>query len=215
MGGVIVQENLKEGSYSAAFEQSRKKFQKLSPEMISKTTLLEYDRTNNHFTVNSFGHKIQISYPEGQVSLKDIDERILSLPWKLILLNYLSSSKQIPLKNNWVSYRELPYGNIFYPNIKSHVLESLGRFFSACDRDLLLNVLTKLGFTLLESKADLAASAVFVPRVPVLIKFWEGEEGIPSACQILFDSTISEQLHIEDAAALCMLIKELIFKVYF
>ncbi|KJS84356.1 MAG: hypothetical protein JM58_10955 [Peptococcaceae bacterium BICA1-8] len=206
--------NKKEGSYSVAFEQSREKFQQLSPEVISKMTLLEYDRANNCFTVDSFGHEIEISYPEGKVSLKDSEENILSLARQLILLNYLSSSKDQPLKNELVSYRELPHGNVFYSNIKTHILEGLGNFFSNCDRSAVRDILRKLGFVFIQSKADLTARVEFVPRVPVQIQFWEGEEGIPSSCQILFDRTISDQMHIEDAAALCYLIKELILKLY-
>jgi len=209
-----MQKNTKEGSYSLAFEQSRKRLQQMSPDMISKSTLLQYDWGKNCFTIDSFGHKIEISYPEGQVRFKGTDEKLLSFVWELILLNYLSSSKEKPLKNEWVSYRELPQGNVFYPNIKTHALEVLGRFFSDCDKSLLKNVLTKLGFTFVETKADLAAIVKAVPRVPVLIQFWEGEDDIPSSCQILFDRIISDQLHIEDVAALCSLIKELILKQY-
>ncbi|KJS21950.1 MAG: hypothetical protein VR72_07575 [Clostridiaceae bacterium BRH_c20a] len=205
---------INEGSYSVAFVQSRKKLQQLSPDKISKLTLLKYDWANNCFMVDSFGHEIEISYPEGKVSLKDSDENILSLPWQLILLNYLSSSKDEPMKNELVSYRDLPHGNVFYPNIKTHILEGLGKFFSNCDRNTVGNVLNKLGFAFIQSKADLAARAEFVPRVPVQIQFWEGEEGMPSSCQILFDRSIADQIHIEDAAALCYIIKELIIKLY-
>jgi hypothetical protein len=208
-----MQKDLKEGPYTPAFEQSRKKFQQMSPDVISKSSLLQYDWTKGCFLVDSFGHKIEISYPEGLVCFEDSDE-LLSLDWKLMLLNYLSSSQDKPLKNERVSYRELPQGNVFYPNIKNHVLEALGRFFSDCNQGFLRNVLTKLGFTLIKSKADIAANANFLPRVPVMIQFWEGEDDIPSSCQILFDRTISDQMHIEDAAALCGLIKELILKCY-
>jgi len=209
-----MQKNTREGSYSLAFGQSRKKFQQLSTEMISKATLLPYNSVQNCFAFESFGHKMEISYPEGQVFLKDYAEKNISIYWELILLNYLSHATEIPLQNEWVSYRELPNGNVFYLNIKTRVLERLGSFFSDCEKGMVKSILAGLGFTLLETKADLAASALFVPRIPVLIQFWEGEEGIPSSCQILFDRTISAQMHIEDAAALCILIKDLILRQY-
>jgi hypothetical protein len=202
------------GSYLPAFEQSRKRLRQLSPDTISKSAMVQYDREKNFFIVESFGHRIEISYPEGQVHFKGLDEKLRSFVWELILLNYLSGSREMLLKNEWVSYRELPQGNIFFPNIKTNVIEFLGTFYSDCDKDLLKKVLTKLGFNFVENKADLAATVKAVPRVPVLIQFWEGEEEIPSSCQILFDSTVSDQMHIEDIAALCSLIKELIVEQY-
>jgi len=206
--------NSKEGSYAPAFEQSRKKLKQLLPEKVSESALLCFDRTNKCFTIKSFGQEFAISYPEGQVIFQGQDKVLLSLDWELILLNYLSSAKEMPLKNEWVSYRELPQGNVFFPHIRNNVLEVLGRFFSDCDKNLLRDVLTKLGFDFTDTRADIAATAEFAPRVPVFIQFWEGEEDIPSSCQILFDRTISEQMHIEDAAALCILVKGLVLKEY-
>lgn len=207
--------NKKEGCYSPAFENSRKRLQQLSPDMISKSSMLQYDWVKSCFTVHSFGQEIEISYPEGQVYFKGTYEKPIRFGWDLMLLNYLSSSKELPFKNEWVTYRELPQGNVFYPNIRTHVLEVLSRFFADSDKYLIRNVLTELGFNFVESKADMAATANFVPRVPVLIQFWEGEDDVPSSCQILFDRTIADQMHIEDVAGLCSLIKELIITQYY
>ncbi len=198
-----------EGAYTPAFDQSRKRLQQLSPDMVSKSSLVRFDRTTNCFAVESFGYDIEISYPEGQITFKDSDKRP-SLGWSLILLNYLSSAKELPPKNQWVSYRDLPQGNVFYPHIRTHILETLGTYFSQCDKDKLQQTLQKLGFVSVPAKADVAAVANFSPRIPVLLQFWEGEEGIPASCQMLFDRTIAEQMHIEDIAALCGVVKELI-----
>ncbi|MBC2724774.1 MAG: DUF3786 domain-containing protein, partial [Desulfosporosinus sp.] len=114
----------------------------------------------------------------------------------------------------WVSYRDLPSGNVFYPHIKKYTLEVLGDFFSSCDKAILRHCLIEGGFELIQTKADLTAKGFFAPRIPILLKFWEGEEDIPSACQILFDSTISKQMHIEDSAALCNIIKNQVINLY-
>jgi hypothetical protein len=209
-----MQKNKNEGSYSRAFENSRKRMQQLSPDKISKSSLIQYDWLKNCLVFESFGQEIEISYPEGQVCFKGTDEKLVLFGWDLMLLNYLSNSKELPVKNEWVSYRELPQGNVFYPNIKTHVLEALSQFFTESNKKLIRNALAKLGFIFVESKADIAATAKFVPRVPVLIQFWEGEDEVPSSCQILFDRTIADQMHIEDAAGLCSLIKELIITQY-
>lgn len=202
-----------EGAYKRAFDQSRLRLQALKPDEIAARSLCKFDELRNCFLLTSFGEKIQISYPDGIVRFTDTETE-LPRDWSLILLNYLSSSMELPLAGYQVSYRELPMGNVFYPNIRTHVLQALGDFYTSCNKQKLLEVLVKSGFSPVKTKADLAVDGSFAPRVPVMIRFWEGEEDIPSSCQILFDRTVSEQMHIEDIAALCGIVRHFIETLY-
>lgn len=202
-----------EGTYAPAFAQSRKRLQKLNPEQIATSSKAKFDGENNVFYFESFGRYFSISFPEGQVYYYSSNDQP-EISYRLILLNYLSNSKNLPLTQNWVSYRELPQGNVFFPAIKTHVLDTLAKFYEGCDKNQLQNNLSKIGFSLATSKADLAAKAFFAPRIPVLIQFWEGDEDVPSSCRILFDSSIEYHLHIEDIAVLCSIIKNLVTGEY-
>jgi len=204
----LITNNHFEGGYAPAFTKGRESLRKLMPQAIMDRSLCNY--SNGCFTIVSFGQLVEISYPEGQI----ISETSHSLDKRLLLLNYLSYAKNIPLSGQWVSYRDLPSGNVFYPHIKKHTIEILGDFFSGCNKDILRISLVEAKFELIQSKADLTAKGFFAPRIPILLHFWEGEEDIPSACQILFDSTISEQMHIEDSAALCNIIKNQVVNQY-
>ncbi|HWI54202.1 MAG TPA: DUF3786 domain-containing protein [Desulfobacteria bacterium] len=201
------------GAYKRAFSQGRQKLQALKPEEIVSRSLCKYDDLKSCFVLTSFGHDIEISYPDGLFRLLGIDG-LLPLNWALILLNYLSSAKPIPIANDWVSYRDLPQGNVFFPNIRTHVLQELGQFYSDCDKSILAEALHSLGFALVQSNADLDAEGNFTPRVPVRIRFWEGEDEIPASCQVLFDRTASEQMHIEDIAVICSVVKSSILTRY-
>lgn len=200
-----------EGGYAPAFMKSRENLRKLLPQTIMERSLCDF--SNGCFSIVSFGQIIQISYPEGQI-INLNSETSHSLDKRFLLLNYLSHAKNIPLSGQWVSYRELPNGNVFYPHIKKYIIEALGDFFSGCDKIILRRSLKEAGFELIQAKADITAKGFFTPRIPILLHFWEGEEGIPSACQILFDSTISEQMHIEDSAGLCGIIKNQVIDCY-
>ena len=197
-----------EGGYAPAFMKSRENLRRLMPQTIMERSLCDF--SNGCFSIESFGQTILISYPEGQI----ISETSHSLDKRLLLLNYLSYAKTIPLSGQWISYRDLPSGNVFYPHIKKYAIEALGDFFSGCDKAILRRSLREAGFELINGKADLSAKGFFAPRIPILLHFWEGEEDIPSASQILFDSTISEQMHIEDSAALCTIIKNQVVNSY-
>ncbi len=205
--------NHAEGSYKTAFSQSRQRLQALKPEEIVSRSLCNYEENNSCLVYKSFGHDIEISYPDGLIRLLGNDS-LLTLDWALILINYLSSAKSASINNEWVSYRELPQGNVFYPHIRIHVLQELAQLYSNCDKRVLGEALHSLGFILVNSNADLDVEGSFAPRVPIRIRFWEGEDEIPASCQILFDRTASDQMHIEDLAALCIVMKNLILAMY-
>ena len=202
--------NFDEGGYAPAFIISRESLRKLTPQTIAEESLCKY--LNGCFIIESFGKIIEISYPEGQIISQGSNSPYSDN--RLLLLNYLSYSKNVPFSDQWVSYRDLPYGNVFYPSIKKNVIDALGDFFSSCNKEVLSHSLAEAGFTLLPAKADISAKGFFAPRIPILLHFWEGEEGIPSACQILFDSTISAQMHMEDISALCGIIKTQVVSRY-
>lgn len=202
-----------EGAYKTAFIHSRQKLQALKPEEIVRLSSCNYDEIRSCLVFESFGHEVEISYPDGLIRLLGKDNP-LTLEWALILLNYLSSAKPLPIANEWVSYRDLPQGNVFFPNIRTTVLQAMGQFYSDCNKSILEEALHNLGFTLVQSNADLDAEGSFAPRVPVRIRFWEGEDEIPASCQILFDRTASDQMHIEDIAVICSVIKTLVLYDY-
>lgn len=203
-----------EGNYAPAFAASRERLKKLNPLQIAESSLYQFNQGKSCFLLDSFGQTFEITYPEGNLSFAGQPEKHPLLDWRLPLLNYLSASKPLPLTGEWVTYRDLPQGNVFYPSIRTNVLEPLGRFYSECNREALVNGLEHLGFKFIDNKADLAAKGLFTPRIPVLVQFWEGEDEIPASCQILFDSSAGSQMHIEDAAALCNLVRTLVTGQY-
>ena len=199
-----------EGNYAPAFAASRERLRKLTPGQIAESALCQFNQEKSSFLLDSFGQTFQITYPEGNLSFAGEPEKYPLLEWRLPLLNYLSAVKPIPLTGELATYRDLPLGNVFYPSIRNFVLEPLGRFYSGCNREALVKGLEQLGFELTDTKADLAAKGLFTPRIPILLQYWDGEDEIPASCQILFDSSAGSQMHIEDAAALCNLIKTLL-----
>ena len=56
-----------------------------------------------------------------------------------------------------------------------------------------------------ESSADLAVFFKPLPRIPVLLLFWDEdpEEGFEAQAKLLFDETIPEHLDVESITFLC------------
>lgn len=202
---------MREGAYHLAFAQSRARLQAMEPRQIALNSGCSFDSKRSVFELNSFGTIFQITYPAGEITCREQKDWSPGIWWGLILLNYLSSSRPLPLQGEWLSYRDLPQGNIFFPALKRDVLEKLAQFLQLH--------WTKIqqaggcpGFQAIPGRADLTLAAWFAPRLPVQVLFWEGDEEVPPAVQILFDATAAEQMHVEDLAALCYVIKDLMEK---
>lgn len=73
------------------------------------------------------------------------------------------------------------------------------------------------GEVLKETGSDASAVILFrpLPRLPVMLRFWDGleEEGYGSQARFLFDETVTEHLDIESILFLCERIKQGLFAV--
>lgn len=196
-------------AYQAAFTQSRNKMAQMAPEEITRRSLCRFDTHRGYFEIPSLGQMFQVSYPAGQIRWNRADKDV-PLDWALVLLNYLSSATVREKAGHWVGYRELPSGQIFYANLEHYVLKDLSAFYARCDKRMLCAVMEKSGFVAVASHTDTSLQINFVPRVPMLLQFWDGDEEFPAACQILFDRTASAQLHIEDLAVACGIVKRFV-----
>ncbi|MCR4434392.1 MAG: DUF3786 domain-containing protein [Clostridiales bacterium] len=203
-----------EGAYSPAFTASRERLRQLDPLEISQNTLCRYDSIKKSFSVESFGQLFDIFYPHGDVQFSGHEGLRPPIGWRLLLLNYLSAAKNIPLAGQWISYKDQPNGSVFYPSIKKNQIDPMGNFYNTCNKEALLTALAQVGFSVVPGKADITAQAWHAPRIPVRVQFWDGDEEVPGAFQILFDSSIAGQMHIEDSAGLCELINYLIMSQY-
>ena len=198
-----------DGVYTGAFMASREKLAALAPEIIARNTGCPYDKSRDCFEIESFDRTFEVSYQNGAVYFKN-SELVPERSWRLILLNYFSKAKNLPLSGRWISYKDQPGGSVFYPHIRSHIIEPMGKCYDSWEDEKLVAALKDLGFTLESGQGDLCAKAWFAPRIPLRVIFWRGDEDFPGAFQILFDSTVSDQMHIEDSASLCNLVMDFI-----
>lgn len=199
--------------YEDAFRESTHRFKSLTPEEIGQNTGCHYNHTNNYFELRCFHKTFCITYPEGDVFYKNT---MVNPPvdWRLIILNYFSSAKDIPLSHQWISYKEQPGGNVFYPSIINTVINPMGRFYHQVDKEKLALLLKALKFDVSGNTEHLTATSFFAPRIPMQLHFWAGDEDFPAGFQILFDKTLSFQMHIEDSVVLCTTVAGIVQNEY-
>lgn len=127
-------------------------------------------------------------------------DELLPVFHQALLLYYLFTADGSPLTHNWVSFAELPDGRLYNTAFQGYSGDELAKNFG-----LNLDAI-KTACNLAGGKEVLIGDASFIfqalPRVPLLVTYWLGDEDFPSSCKILFDESACHYLPIDACAVL-------------
>ena len=122
---------------------------------------------------------------------------------KIIAACYLLQAEAGEPTGAWTSYRELPGGTFFNAFLEANVE---GRVAQVFDRNLetLDRCAAALGGEPHEGlgTGDRCYRFTALPKVPVLLVFWDGDEEFPASARILFDESAPRFIDMECLAAL-------------
>ena len=119
-------------------------------------------------------------------------------PWmQILLLHYVRTRGNAPISGTWVSFTGLKAALMKSKSFARDCEEPLRLLF---DRDpgAAERALERLGgLRLPDTPAPVAWRVLALPRVPVLVLYWPGDEEFPSKVKILFDATADRFLDVE------------------
>ena len=128
---------------------------------------------------------------------------------RVLLLHYLAHASGVPLHNRWISFKELPGGNIYNGPFTQRAIYPFIRFFGTRPEEFRFAA-EKLG-GMRGQGGDMSMIIPVFPNIPINYILWLGNEEFPSSAAILFDASAAYYLPTEDYAVICGIIcKELI-----
>jgi hypothetical protein len=121
----------------------------------------------------------------------------------ILVLRYLLTAGDDPLRNAWVSYGDFKDGAQFASYVKANIEDVLAKAFAE-KQALLRERLQAIGATMYrsEAKPDVAAALHPFPRVPLLVIFWDKDAEFDASFQFLFDESAESFLDMEALAVL-------------
>jgi len=153
------------------------------------------DNGRGYVDLDYFSHQLrvfkdQVCYPAG----------VEANPWDAILLyNYLASQGREEPSGNWITYQSLPNSVSKTKTLKRLEGELAAHF--AGKQAQLAEQAAHLGAqpAQVAEDADLQLNFLPLPKVPVLLLFWEADpdEGFPAQVHFLFDGNVSDYLDLE------------------
>lgn len=123
---------------------------------------------------------------------------------KILIIHYLNRSSGLPLSGQWVTFRQVPGGSGYYPAYVERALNPLVRIFGANPKFLIDAARPFGGWEV--QQGDAAVTIFAFAHVPITFILWKGDEEFPPEANVLFDSTITENLSTEDVEVLCQMV---------
>ena len=168
-------------------------FRELAPTEAATRTGTKWD--GKEFYVNLLGREFAISHPEYAIRATD-GGALPPLPTQTFLLRYLLEGKTVADNGTWLTFREMPWGELYIKPYTGRVLTRaaftfgtrLAAFKAACE---------KMGATPVNhGDAGYQFSLLGGYRMQILV--WEGDDEFPPNTQILYSDNFSDGFSAED-----------------
>jgi len=190
----------KKSNYRLVYEGACREFGTHNPEEMAAKSGAFYDRGKKEFTLLYLNQEYLISYPSGKIRLKRTGEETLSEEDQIMLIHYFYQAANAPLTGKWVPYRELKGSGSYYGAFVRYGITPLAEFFG--DKgDLFLRAGEKLGGKPYPF-GDMGLVFFPLPNIPLAVVLWESDEELEASANILFDYSATQEIHVEDLAAL-------------
>ena len=136
------------------------------------------------------------SYRATRTGVSSLRGDVPSVSVKILLLIYLTRASGRPESGVWISYRDLP-NTVSKSKSFEEAASRVAKAFSG-DSDRLERTVRSLGGRPADSSsADKAFCIQVLPRVSVLLLFWDEEEEFPARVSLLLDRAVLDYLDQE------------------
>ena len=168
-------------------------FRDLDPAEAADRTGVKWD--GKEFYVNLLGSTYAISHPK--YALRALDGgKEPPLPTQTFLLRYLLEGKAVADQGAWLTFREMPWGELYIKPYTGRVLTRaaftfgtrIAAFCAACEKMGAIPV----------NHGDAGFQFDFIGNYRMQILVWEGDEEFPPNAQILYSDNFAEGFAAED-----------------
>lgn len=182
----------------AALARALEDMQGIAPHAVASRSGTDFD--GERFRIAFFDRFFLVTYPHVRI----VEEgKSVPVPQyiEIILLHYLLQSGGAPVADEWIAYRQLPGSALFAERFMKMAVNPLLQVFGD-DVEAFRRAGEAVGGVPMPRTGDAAFRFSALPRVPVACIYYQGEEGIASSANILFDASAEHYLPTEDLSLL-------------
>ncbi len=192
--------------YNKALEIAKEELSNRNPLHVCRLSgaqFIEKEGLPSSIRLTFLNRMITVSWPDLLFS-QDSNEEI-PIKQKILMLHYLNSSKGEDLTGEWIAYQDIPsarfYLDAFNRRVKYPLINAFGE-----QPDKLSLLANELFGATTSSIGDISVLIQALPKIPVTLVIWKGDEEFSSDGTIVFDSSIQNILSPEDISELTSMI---------
>lgn len=161
---------------------------------------VEYAISHPEYAIRTVGQGKPCPYSEGAVGAGFIppaaSDAAPALPTQTFLLRYLLEGKRVSWQGQWLTFREMPWGELYIQPYTGRVLKRAA-FTLGTRIDAFRAAAEKLGFTPIQN-GDFGCQAELLPGCFMRIIAWSGDEEFPPNAQVLYSDNFADTFAAED-----------------
>ena len=184
-------------------EHYLEEYRKLDPEEAALRCGVAYDPKNRQFHIRLLGYSYLVDFPEFDVHKEEEGQEGVFLllsqaAAKIIVLRFLISGQMVKSAGKYLTYREVPWGEVYFRQFEGRCLARL-KFGFGFKIDAFCAAMEKMGAEKI-SMGDAAYELEFINGLHVRFILWEGDDEFPPSSQILFEDNFPYAYQAEDLA---------------
>lgn len=188
--------------FTRRLTELRSELRRKPPEQLAEFTGSDWcpqEAGAGEFQLLYWERPIRLTYPQG-VLYKSGSSDPASDFEQALLLYYFCMADGSPVQGEWISFSELPDGKFYVQAYQGYTGSELSRAFGN-QVEAFAGACQALGGER-HALGDVSFRFQALPRVPLLVVYWQGDEDFPASAQVLFDSSASRYLTTDACAIL-------------
>jgi len=182
-------------------DEIREKLKAQSPEKLAARTGALYTPKSGlggELSLSFWSREVLLSFPDFSGKYADNGEPVNTFDLTM-LAYYFDVSDGAPMTNEWIAFNQIPGGMFYAQAFQGYSGDELAKVFGN-DSEAFMDANESLGGRR-EFFGNLAYSYQVLPRVPIMVVCWLGDEDFPPSYRMLFDANAHHHL-VTDAYAI-------------
>lgn len=184
-------------------EHYLEEYRKIDPKEAAERCRVQYDEETRQFHIRLMGYSYLVSYPDFEVKKEREGEEgafllLTSVPAKISVLRFLTQGQLVNGSGKYVTYREVPWGEVYFRQFEGRCLMRL-KFSFGFKLDKFAEIMEKLGAKKIDM-GDVAYEFEYINGLYVRFILWAGDDEFPPSSQILFADNFPYAYQAEDLA---------------
>jgi len=161
-----------------------------------RRSLSEYNPETRSYRLRILNRDYNISLADRSVRpAESIQDKSPDFYLQLAAVNYLIGAKDFPLLGKWTAETQFPSGPLFFRGPHKMPTQKLEKAFGR-NQDDFASLSLSLGGRIVDG-GDGAFEFLFLPRLPVRLILWLGDEEFPARMIFLFDRSADQHFKLD------------------